>query len=199
MSATPASAPQADAPPPAQAATPDDAPTTTPQAGKPDDLTPEQYRAELDRARKEAAKYRTDLRRYEAEAERKAQAELSEVERLRQELAQASERLTAAQAKERDYALRDAIATTLTADDFPATTALSAPRLIRLLDTDALDWDDDGQPRNVKAVLAQLIKDEPGLWRAKDRRPGPGDGGAGGAAITGGGMNDLIRQKAGRG
>lgn len=197
MSSTPATEPQADSTSAPQVGTPST--TDQPQAGKADDLTPEQYRAELDRARKEAAKYRTDLRKFEAEKERQAQAELSEIERLRQELSSKDELLTAAQAKERDYALRDALTATLAAADFPATTALSPQRLLRLLDTDALTWGDDGQPQNVKALLTKLATDEPALFRAKERRPGPADGGGGGQPLAAGGdMNALLRRAAGR-
>jgi hypothetical protein len=180
----------------AQAATPS---TEQAQAATQTELSPAELRVELDRARKEAAKYRTDLRKFETAAEAKAAAELSEVERLRQELSSKDELLTAAQAKERDYALRDALTATLAAADFPATTALSPQRLLRLLDTDALTWGDDGQPQNIKALLTKLATDEPALFRAKERRPGPADaGGGGGQPLAGGGMNDLIRRAAGR-
>ena len=80
--------------------------------------------------------------------------------------------------------------------------AYELARRLRLgdLDTDALTWGDDGQPQNVKALLTKLATDEPALFRAKERRPGPADGGGGGGQplAAGGDMNALLRRAAGR-
>ena len=51
------------------------------------------------------------------------------------------------------------------------------PDAISRLVGDALDYDDDGKPTNVDAVLAQAKKDYPELFRAA---AGGGDGGRGG-------------------
>lgn len=179
-------------------------PTTpqTPQAGEPDELAA-LSQAELARLvrdlRKSEGNTRTKLRSFEREAEQRRQAELSEVEKRDARIRQLEEGLTAAQAKERDYALRDGIAAIVTRDDFPASPAITAKSLIRLLDQDKIQWSEDGTPKNLPALLVELVRDEPSAFRAKERRPGPGDAGHFGTIPNAADMNAQIRQKAGRG
>jgi hypothetical protein len=173
MPAPPAAAPQADAPATPQAG---DTPDTSQVDAQPK-LTPEQALAELAEARKEAAKYRTQLRGFEkAEAERK-QAELSEVERRDARIRELEESLTAHERRARDYALRDAIGEVIASDEFPLTPVVGTPQLLKLLDTDRLEWQEDGRPKNPGTVLAALAKTAPALFQAKPKRPGPSDGG----------------------
>lgn len=199
MSASPAESAQAATEATPQAGTPT---TTAPsQADETEALSPAELRALLVETRKEAAGHRTKLRSFERAEEERRQATLSEVERRDVRIRELEERVTAAQQRERDYALRDAIADVVTRDDFPASPAISAPRLIRLLDQDRIQWADDGTPRNLPALLDELVRVEPGAFRAKERRPGPGDAGHFGGVPTAGGneaINQMIRQRGGR-
>lgn len=132
------------------------------------------------------------LRTFKQERE---DAEKTDQQKRDERIAELEGRLTAAQQKERSYALRDAIEETLSAADFPAQPVVSVPKLIRLLDLGDDDWDGD-RPKNVKALLVKLSKSEPGLFAA--RRGPSGDGGAGRSQAVGSTMNDMIRQRAGR-
>jgi phage-related minor tail protein len=196
MSASPAESAQAATEATPQAGTPTSA---TSQVDETETLSPAELRAALTAANKEAASHRTKLRAFERQEEERRQATLSEVEKRDARIRQLEEGLTAAQAKERDYALRDGIAEIVTRDDFPASPAITAKSLIRLLDRDKIQWADDGTPRNLPALLVELVRAEPSAFRAKDRRPGPGDAGHFGTIPNGADMNAQIRQKAGRG
>jgi hypothetical protein len=129
----------------------------------------------------------------------RADAELPELAKRDARIAELEEGLTAAQRKERDYALRDGIAEIVARDDFPATPVASGARLLKLLDPDAIQWGEDGTPKNLPALLAGLVRSDPYLFRAKERRPGPGDAGHFGTIPNAADMNAQIRQKAGRG
>lgn len=184
MSATPADGSQADTDAPAQAAnTPG---TNQPQAGQSDDLSPAQLRAELADARKEAAKFRTQLRGFEkGEADRRA-AELSEVEKRDVRIRELEDHATQSQQRARQYALRDAVEQAVGVQQL----ALTAPLgdVLRLLDADAIEWDDQGAPKHVAALVKALVADRPYLVG----RRGSVDGGAGGGQVAGN-MNDLLR------
>lgn len=134
------------------------------------------------------------------EQRRKAEeAGLSEVEKLKKQLADLEPKVAAATTRERDYTLRDAIGETVGTKDFPATLApgVSAAKVLRLMDAEKVEWSDAGQPTNVRALLAGLAKSDPYLF-ARQRVPSA-DGGAGGAGNAPMGVNQMIRQMAGRG
>lgn len=189
MSATTAQASQADDSGQSQAGTP----TETPQAGTEETLTPAELRAALSAANKEAAATRTKLRAFEREAETKRQAELSEVEQRDARIRALEESLSTHQQKARDYALRDALTATFTADDFPVTPLVGAAQLLKLIDADRLEWTEQGEPTNAGKVLGELVKAAPALFQAKARRPGPGDMGSGNRTPTNADMNAMIR------
>jgi hypothetical protein len=179
-------------------------PTTpqTPQAGKPSDLealTPTELAQMVRELRRESGGYRTKLTKFEQDERDRQQAQLSEVEKRDARIRELEGHLTAAQTKERDYALRDGIAEIVARDDFPATPVASGARLLKLLDPDAIQWSEDGTPKNLPALLAGLVRSDPYLFRAKERRPGPGDAGHFGTIPNAADMNAQIRQKAGRG
>ena len=58
---------------------------------------------------------------------------------------------------------------------------------------DSLEFDDSGEPTNVDAVLKDVQKRHPALFRAAN---GSGDGGKGGASQNVGNVNDLFREMA---
>lgn len=103
--------------------------------------------------------------------------------------------VSSAQAKERDYNLRDAISEAMAADDFPYRSRVSLPRLVRLLDLDDDDWDGT-KPKNVKGLLTKLARAEKDIFEV--RRGPSGDGGGGRSQPIGQSMNDMIRQRSGR-
>jgi hypothetical protein len=88
--------------------------------------------------------------------------------------------------------LRDEIASAVNAEKI----TLHAPigDVLRLLDTGAVEWDGE-TPKNVRALLKELVKERPYL---ASRRTGSADAGAGDGRSTGHTMNDLIRAAAGR-
>ncbi len=186
MSANPADGSQADTDATAQAATTPTGTNSSPQAGQSDDLSPAQLRAELADARKEAAKFRTQLRGFEkTEADRKA-AELSEVEKRDARIRELEDHAAQSQQRTRQYALRDAVEQAVNKEQL----ALTAPLgdVLRLLDADAIEWDDNGAPKHVGALVKALVADRPYLVG----RRGSVDGGAGGGQVAGN-MNDLLR------
>jgi hypothetical protein len=129
-------------------------PTTplTPQAGKPSDLealTPTELAQMVRDLRRESGGYRTKLTKFEQDERDRQQAQLSEVEKRDARIRELEGHLTAAQTKERDYALRDGIAEIVARDDFPATPVASGARLLKLLDPDAIQWSEDGTPKNL--------------------------------------------------
>jgi hypothetical protein len=139
---------------------------------------------ELAEARREAAKHRTDLRKL-------TDAQLSETERLQRRLTELEAEREATAAREQERAVR-----------FPALEAAARlgfrdPDLaVRLIDRDAVEVRDDGTPKNVEKLLAELLAKAPYLGRSG----GNADFGGGnrGAVPPGSDMNSLIRRAAGR-
>jgi chromosome segregation ATPase len=166
--------PQADA-------TPADA-DATPQAGTDD--APAVESISLDEAKKlrsEAASLRKRLAAFEkAEADRKS-AELSEVERIKQELDARDTDLTTARQELRN----------LKAQALASRAGALYPDLVAdKLSDEALNGDKAAQDKE----LTRLRKDYPQLFRG-----GSADGGAGRESDPPGDMNALVRRLAGRG
>lgn len=140
----------------------------------------------------EAQKLRQRLRAAEAERDKLAEGTKTEQEKLADRAQKAEERAQALEARLRDKALRAAIA-----DKRSEVGIVASPTTVaRLLDRDALEWDDDGEPtdKTLTAALRALAKSDPILVRA-----GSSDGGSGGRRQNNGAdMNALIRGAAGR-
>ena len=83
-------------------------------------------------------------------------------------------------------------AATVAATEIKARNPGAVARLIRLAD---VEFDKDGQPTNVKALVEALKKDLPELFNLA---PGSGDGGTGNGAAAPQDMNYLIRRAAGK-
>jgi hypothetical protein len=120
--------------------------------------------AELRRARREAARYRTQLRELEERQEEQQRAEMTEVERLRADLeaAQVAAREAQAAARQRllDAAVqRQAVAVGVRPD--------ALQDVARLLDTSDLDVDDEsGQVEGLEDALAAFLEARP-FYRAQ--------------------------------
>jgi hypothetical protein len=199
MSAAPVEAPQAGADDLPQAGEP--TPTTPPQAGKPSDLeglTPAELAQIVRDLRKESGGYRTKLTKFEEAERERQQAQLSEVEKRDTRIRELETQVTAAQEKERAYALRDAIDGALGTKDFPHQIAagFGIADVLKFLDASAIEWSESGQPANVRALLTGLVKSKPALF-ARPRVPSA-DGGAGQGGAVAPTMTSLIRQAAGR-
>jgi hypothetical protein len=154
---------------------------------------------EAKKLRREAQTLRKRLADIEADQKTAKDAELSETERLKQQLkeAEGKEKVWAAERRERDA--RDTVITTLSDDDpkKPRAKSPQAARAIFKLVKDELEYDDKGEILNLSAVLSQAKKDYGDLFAGK--AAGSADGGAGAGSQNGGGdMNTQIRRMAGR-
>lgn len=177
-----ANAAQADAAATSQADTAsDDQPQRTDQASEPtsvDDL-PKWVRDEIKAARKEAATYRTRVKEFE-------DAQKTEAERQAEALQAAEARATQYQQRVRDLTAQSVVT------DAARDAGAIAPSLIYRAVRGDLEFDDDGNPTNVDAVLADLRKTSPEAFRAAG---GSGDGGKG-AGLNGkpiNTINELLR------
>lgn len=153
---------------------PDD-PTTpaSPQAGDPaapqpqaGDTTPEPQAGDgetisLEAAKKlrsEAAALRARLKKFEDEEKARADAQLSEQERLKKQLAETQSQHDTMQRQYQERIVRyevQSVAASLGIIDVDAAA--------KLIDWSELEYDDDGNPKNAKAVLEKLLKDKPYL------------------------------------
>jgi hypothetical protein len=153
--------------------TPAPAGGTEPQAGK--DGTPfdaQRAQATIDALRNEIKAGKATAK--EADALRARLKEIedkdkSEVERLAGTAREAGEKLTAAEHRARDLAIRLAVAETATTLGI---TGASVKAAVRLLDHGALEFDEDtGEPTNVEVVLKALLKEFPMLATDGEKPP----------------------------
>lgn len=135
-----------------------------------------------DRLSRERKKYEgfDDIKRRAAEYDKLTEAQKTESERLNGELAQLKDQLTAAQRRERDYALRDAIDSVVRAEDFGHTLQAPVADVIHFLDAD-LDATDE---KAVKAALKGMTQSKAYLFAEKAKRTGSVDGGANGTTTV---------------
>lgn len=141
-----------------QSSTPPPAPETGPD-GKPFDAaramsTIEALRAEI-KGLKGTQKERDELAAKLREIE---DANKSEAERAVQKAAEAEQKLSQAEGRLRGMAIRVAVAESATAAGISPENVKAA---LRLLDQDAIELDDDGQPKNVEQALKALVKEFP--------------------------------------
>ena len=122
-------------------------------------LSLEAMEAELRRARREAAKYRTELRQLEKADEERKRSEMSEVEKLKADLVAANAKAEEAAALAREQALRNAIFAEAIKPEYNV-----RPNALEILwkeiDRSALEVDDNGKAEGladeIKAVLIRL-------------------------------------------
>lgn len=141
-------------------------------------------------ARREAARYRTERNGLQQQVQQFQQQGMTEAERLQAERDAAVERANALEAQARQASLQAAVTAEATALGFHSPTLA-----LRLLDeSDVLD--DEGKPKNVKAALQAVLKDNPYLAK----RSSTADAGEGrGKPADTRSMSALIRAAAGRG
>ena len=139
---------------------------------------------ELAEARREAAKHRTDLRKV-------TDAQLTETERLQRRVTELEQEREAIASRDRERAIR------LAALEAAARLGFRDPDLaVRLVDASAVETRDDGTPKNVERLLADVLARSPYLGRPSTAADfGGGQRGAGPAGTD---MNSLIRRAAGR-
>jgi len=134
-------------------------PTGNEQSAQPEStLDVEALAAELKKVRREAAKYRTTLRKLEeADAERK-KAEMTESERIKAELAEAQTKAAEAEQRATETMLRMSVVSAA------ATAGFNDPMdAWSMIDIATLEVSDDGTVTGVEEAVAGLLKDKPYL------------------------------------
>lgn len=149
---------------------------------------------ELKRARAEAAKYRTQLRKYEQEDEKRKQAEMTEAEKL-------AERVKAQEEREAKFAQsqRDFTAKAKVTEEARKAGFKNPERVLAIVPSGAIEFDDNGSPTNVRDVVARLVTEWPELIGAANGSPTNPDRqkGKGLSAADIAGMSDAELDKAG--
>lgn len=143
---------------------------------------PERFDAEyVKQLRREAAEYRKKLRDLEQTVKQHEEAKLSESERLQKRLAELEREQANYQRERQERTLK-------------YETMLAASRLgivdpdaaYRLLDVASIEFAEDGTPKNLEAVLKELVKAKPYLVVQ------PNSGSPTNPARTGAGANDAF-------
>lgn len=152
--------------------TPPAAPGQVPPTSAGDDLTPEQLRDALRRANEQAAKSRIDAKRLadleKAEADRQA-ASLSETQKVAKRADDAEAALRAARGRIGAAELKAAA----------STAGIIDPDIAAALLGGKVEYDADGEPKNVADLVKQLKTDKPHLFTApgQSQRPPASSGG----------------------
>lgn len=147
---------------------------------------------ELTETRREAAKNRTELKRLQDAAKAAADASLPEQERLQNRLAELERANTEHERERAEWTTQAAVTKSALRLGF-----LDPVDAYALLDRAALEHDEQGAPKNVDKLLAELLRAKPYLGGA-GRPSGSADGGVNGQPATGMDMNARIRAAAGR-
>jgi hypothetical protein len=162
------------------------------EEGDGDDLTG--LKSALEKERADRKKFEREFKQLSDWKRAREQADMSEGERTAARLKEYEEKERQWERERRDLRLQTAITATATKAG-----ALNPEILHRLVDYDGVEWNDaTGQPKNLTAVVNELKREYPAMFRAHGGA-GSADAGAG----TGGGraeasMNSLIRRAAGR-
>jgi hypothetical protein len=134
---------------------------------------------ELTRAREQAAATRIELKAIREAEKARADAELSEAEKLTKRQKELEAQVEALTKQARQKTLEAAIV-----KQAILLGIIDPDAAVKLLDADELELDDEtGEPKNVEAALKALIKDKPYLASKPDKAtPGSTNAGAGAAA-----------------
>jgi len=128
--------------------------------------------------RTKAGRLEKELERLRKAEEERQNASLSEVERLKKELAAKDAAIEAAAAQAKAGRLAGA---SLAA---AARLGFADPEdAQRFLDADAIEWDDAGNPKNVAALLESVLKAKPYLRASFTQPPDLGQGARGGSSV----------------
>lgn len=141
---------------------------------------------EAKKLRSESASLRKRLKEAEAAVQKFEMQNQTEAEKREAALAAAEERASTAESRYRKAVGRAAVA-----EEASKSGAIS-PKAIHALIQDAIEFDDEGSPTNVAALVEKLRTEEPALFRT------PSADGGKGAPATSQDMNALIRRAAGR-
>lgn len=137
---------------------------------------------ELEEARKEAAGFRTELRKLQEAAKKADDAKLSEQERISKENAELKAQLLASAQAARATRLSAAAQTAA------AKLGFADPEdAERFLDATAIEWssdDADGRPKNVQQLLSKVLETKPYLKASQHQAPNLGQGPRGQASLT---------------
>lgn len=147
--------------------------------------------SELQKARREAAGLRTENARLKRLEEDRQTATLSETERLQHRISQLEAENTELKKLDGERTVRLAVVEAATRLGFR-----NPEVAYRLIDADAVEQDDAGQPKNIERLLKSLLDKEPYLGKPN----GAADFGAGQRGQTPDttpGMSELIKRAAG--
>jgi hypothetical protein len=151
-----------------------------------------QLESENAELRREAAKNRKalqDAQRAEAE---KAKAGESEQEKLQRQIAELEQRLTDMTTTDQERTVR------LAAVEIATRLGFRSPDVAyRLLDRAAIDFAEDGTPRNVERLLKDVADRDPYLLKPSSGQPDFGGGNRGKTPTGAPGMNELLRKAIG--
>jgi hypothetical protein len=180
------------------AATPQAGDATQPQAGTAPGQAPDAAPAttddpiarELAEARREAANYRTQVRRFEQEREAATRASMSEQERLQAERRDFDRDRAAFQAEQQDFRLRQSVSSLATQLGF-----IDPEDAYVHLDRAAIEYTDDGKPRGLERMLRDILTRKPHLL--SPTRTATVTRGVQPAAASSGDWNAALRRAAG--
>lgn len=113
---------------------------------------------EIKKLRNENAKWRTSLRKMEAQQEEKQRAEMTELERLKADLKAAEEARTRAEQERLQTLVRSQVVAAASRLDFA-----DPSDAFRMLDVSTLEVDDSGRVQGLDAALQELAKSKPYL------------------------------------
>lgn len=178
------------------------APDTQPPAGTAtsqadgDDTTPESISLEEARKlRQENASLRKRLKPLEDAETTRQEAALSEQEKHDKRVAELEQAVAERERQIKDIQLRSAVTAAAARAGFG-----DPDDAFRLLDRDAVTFEDDGAPKNLPKLLDDMLTKKPYLASAAVRAQGSWGGGDRGAGPSSADvdMNQAIRQAAGR-
>lgn len=134
-------------------------------------LTPEAIEAELRRARKEAAKYRTELRALQEAEEERKRSEMSEVEKLKADLQAAREKAQEAITAAREQLVRNAVFALAVKPEYRVRPE-ALETLWKELDRSALEVGDDGKVDGLAEELKATLERLPFLQQTEPKKSG---------------------------
>lgn len=176
-------------------------PVPSPQAGtqtsQADPETPTEptldaavLKRELDEARRETARYRTEAKKSGEALKAKEEEQLSELEKANKRIAELEQRNKDLETQDSERRLH------VVSMDAAARLGFRSPAVaFKLLDRADVQFNDDGEPTNVEELLKKVLEREPYL--AKPATPGDFGGGQRGASPpTSPDMDTLIKRAA---
>lgn len=163
----PATPPPPAAPPTPPPTAPDDAPE---EAGEEDEaFDKERAMATIKNLRDQAKLATKQIREYTAQQKLAEDAKLSEQERLSKRVAELESRESSLQQAVRERTLRYEVAV-----HAQKLGIVDADAAFRLMDQQALEFDEEGAPTNTEKVLGQMLKTRPYLQASAGPPPVPG-------------------------